>query len=70
MRAIFLLVEADFKNRPRSKTAHVLSNERNDWLNSFRGHMLNICLIWMDRNELLNDLVVQVTEPVEYRRQA
>ncbi len=41
-----------------------------DWLNSFRGHMFNICLIWMDRSELLNDLVVQLTEPAEYQRQA
>ncbi len=40
-----------------------------DWLNSFRGHMFNICLIWMDRTELLNDLVTQLTESVEYQRQ-
>ncbi len=37
-----------------------------DWLNSFRGHLFNICLIWMDRTELLNDLVTQLSEPVEY----
>ena len=38
-----------------------------DWLNSFRGHMFNICMIWMDRTEFLNDLVTQRTESVEYR---
>jgi len=40
-----------------------------DWLNSFRGHMFNICLIWMDRTEFLNDLVTQLTESVEYQHQ-
>ena len=40
-----------------------------DWLNSFRGHMFNICLIWTDRTELLNDLVTQLSEPVEYQHQ-
>ena len=41
-----------------------------DWLNSYRGHILDIHLLWMDRSELINDLVVQLTEPAEYRRQA
>lgn len=41
-----------------------------DWLNSFRGHMYNLSLIWMDRTEFLNDLVAQMSEPVEYPRQA
>jgi hypothetical protein len=41
-----------------------------DWLNSFRGHMYNLSLLWMDRTECLNDLVTQMSEPVEYRRQA
>ncbi len=40
-----------------------------DWLNSFRGHLFNICLIWMDRTEFLNDLVTQLSEPVEYQHQ-
>ncbi len=38
-----------------------------DWLNSFRGHMFNIRLIWMDRTEFLSDLVTQLGESVEYR---
>lgn len=41
-----------------------------DWLDSFRGDMHNICLVWMDRTELVNDLVVQLAEPEEYRRLA
>lgn len=40
-----------------------------DWLNSFRGHMFNIRLIWMDRTEFLNDLVTQLTESAEYQHQ-
>ena len=40
-----------------------------DWLNSFIGHLLNLHLLWMDRNEMLNDLVMQLSESVEYRRQ-
>jgi hypothetical protein len=41
-----------------------------DWLNSFLGHLLNLHLLWMDRGELLNDLVVQLTEPAEYQHRA
>ncbi len=41
-----------------------------DWLNSYRGHILDFYLLWMDRSELINDLAVQLTEPAEYRRQA
>lgn len=37
-----------------------------DWLNSFIGHLLNLHLLWMDRSELFSDLVMQLTEPVEY----
>jgi hypothetical protein len=37
-----------------------------DWLNSFIGHLMNLHLLWMDRNEMLNDLVTQLAEPVEY----
>ncbi len=41
-----------------------------DWLNSYRGHILDFYLLWMDRSELINDLAVQISEPAEYRRQA
>ena len=37
-----------------------------DWLNSFIGHLMNLHLLWMDRTEMLNDLVTQLSEPVEY----
>ena len=37
-----------------------------DWLNSFIGHLMNLHLLWMDRTEMLNDLVRQLSEPVEY----
>ena len=37
-----------------------------DWLNSFIGHLMNLRLLWMDRNEMLKDLVTQLSEPVEY----
>jgi hypothetical protein len=40
-----------------------------DWLNSFRGHMFNLSLLSMDRTELLNDLVTQLSEPMEYPHQ-
>ena len=39
-----------------------------DWLNSFIGHLMNLHLLWMDRTEMLNDLVRQLSEPVEYPR--
>ncbi len=40
-----------------------------DWLNSFIGHLMNLHLLWMDRTEMLNDLVTQLSEPVEYPHQ-
>ena len=39
-----------------------------DWLNSFIGHLMNLHLLWMDRTEMLNDLVRQLSESVEYPR--
>lgn len=43
-----------------------------DWLNSFRGDLRNICLIWMDRRELIDDLTDQLAHrgDIDRRRHA
>ncbi len=49
-----------------ARYGYTKAEEGLDWLNSFIGHLMNLRLLWMDRNEMLYDLVTQLPEPVEY----